>query len=206
MDKMASMKIAFICHFPGGQLADALTLYQEMGVDEIDLFANEIDAEVKRFVEEARENGIPVSSLSPRWGWIQRALDDPSELDRLKAFIQAGPELSIERIMLSCSFVKPSSEEEMRTHLDQVVEINREITECAEAAGIDLCTHTTTRPGTMFGTVEGIDAFLEGVGNQRNKLLLCCGCVSAAGWDVPALIRHWDDAIGAVHLFNPHGN
>jgi mannonate dehydratase len=47
---------------------------------------------------------------------------------------------------------------------------------------------------------------LEDVGSERVKLLFCCGCISVAGWDVPASIRRWSGAIGAVHLFNPCGD
>ena len=205
------MRIGFHRRFPDPDIADVLALYREMGVDEIEILMSdadaEIDAQVKDLVAQAKGKGVPVTAISPRWGWIMRALEDPSEIDRLRTFIQAAPELGTERIMLSCSFVAPRSEEERRAHFDQVVGIYRTIAEVAEAEGVDLCTHTSShRADIMFGTVDGIDVFLEGVGSQRNKLLLCCGCLSVAGWDVPALIRHWGDAIGAVHLFNPCGD
>ena len=136
-----------------------------------------------------------------------RAIEDSSEVDRLLSFIRSASELGTERIMLSCSFGSAQSEDEKKAHFDQVVGIYRTIAKAAEEAGIDLCTHTSShRADIMFGTVEGIDAFLEAVGSERNKLLLCCGCLSVPGWDVPALIHHWGDAIGAVHLFNPRGN
>ena len=202
-------------HLGGATDADisqSLPIYKEMGVDEIDILMSETDAnvggrELRATVTEAAATGVPVKAVSPRWGWTMRAQSNPSEVDRMLSFVEAAPELGTERVMLSCSFVNPQSEDERRAHFDQVIDIYRTIAGAAEAAQIDLCTHTSShKAGIMFGTVEGIDAFLEGVDSKRNKLLLCCGCLSVAGWDVPALIRHWGDAIGAVHLFNPCGN
>lgn len=199
------MRIGRICQFPDVSVPDDLELDRELGIDELDLFSRELDAEVGRFVAQAREAGVPVTALSPRWGWIDRALQDPSELDRLQTFIEAAPRLGTERIMLSCSFVKPESEQQRAVHEQRVIEIYKAAASIAEAAAVDLCTHTTTRPGITFGTVQGIDRFLEGVGSARNRLLFCSGCISVAGWDTPDLIRHWRGAIGAVHLFNPVG-
>lgn len=149
------MRIGFICNKFDVQLADALPLYKEMGVDEIDLFAPELDSQVEAFVVAVREAGVPVTSLSPRWGWIACALQDPSEVDRLRAFIEAGPRLGSERVMLSCSFAKPQSDKEIEAHNERVIDIYRTVAQDAERKGIDLCTHTTTRPGIMFGTVAG---------------------------------------------------
>ena len=196
------MRIGSIHQFAEPYLADARAIEKEMGVDEIDLFADEVNADVRAFLAGSGERGIPVTSLSPRWGWIDRALGDPDEPGRLRSFIQAGAGLGIERIMLSCSFVPVQAEAQRQ----RVVDLFRGAAQDAERAAIDLCVHTTTRPGTMFGTPAGIDAFLKDVASERVKLLFCCGCISVAGWDVDASIRRWSDAIGAVHLFNPRGD
>jgi mannonate dehydratase len=194
------MRIGLIHQFGEPQLEDALAIEREMGVDEVDLFASQVNDEVKALVAEAKRLGIPVTSLSPKWGWIDRALAHPSELDRLRSFIQADAELGIERIMMSCSFGKGASQAERQADRFRAVAPD------AERAGVDLCVHTTTRPGIPFETVEGIDAFLADVGSERVKLLFCSGCIAVAGWDVTASIRRWRDAIGAVHLFSPRGD
>ena len=205
------MKIGFHQGFPDANMSQILTLYKEMGVDEIGLAMSETDAvvdtAVKDMVAEAANLGVSVTSVSPRWGWIMRALKDPSEVDRMSSFIKAAPELGTEKIMMSCSMMKSESADKRKEHFDQVVGIYKTISKVAESVGIDLCTHTSSQQGGhIFGSVEGIDGFLEAVGSKRNKLLACCGCLSVPGWDVPALIHHWGDAIGAVHLFNPSGN
>jgi sugar phosphate isomerase/epimerase len=197
-----TMRIGAIHQFAEPHLVDARAIEKEMGVDEIDLFADEVNAEVAMFVEESRAHGIPVTSLSPRWGWVDRALKDPDEPGRLRSFIQAGAGLGIERIMLSCSFVQAPSQAQRQ----RVIDFFRGAAGDAERAAIDLCVHTTTRPSIMFGTPAGIDAFLEDVGSERVRLLFCCGCISVAGWEVNASIRRWKNAIGAVHLFNPRGD
>lgn len=204
------MRIGFHRNFPDRAFEHALKLYREMGVDEIDMLMSEasaaVNTDVRTAMAQAETAGVPVKAVSPRWGWIDRALEDCSEIDRLLSLVEMAPELGTERIMLSCSFVKPESEDRRKAHFDKVVTLYRTLAQTAEPAGIDLCTHTTTRPGIMFGTAEGINAFLQGVDSKRNKLLFCCGCISLAGWDVSALIRRWSEALGAVHLFNPCGN
>ena len=205
------MRIGFHRNFPEPDFENALKLYSEMGVDEIDIQMSDaradVNADVRTAVAEAEKAGILIKAISPRWGWIMRAIGDSSEVDRMIVFIQAAAKLGTERIMMSCSFLSPQSEEGKELHFRQVVGIYRKIAEAAEGAGVDLCTHTSShRADIMFGTVDGIDAFLDAVGSDRNKLLLCCGCLSVAGWDVSALIHHWRNAIGAVHFFNPRGN
>jgi sugar phosphate isomerase/epimerase len=200
------MEIEFNCSVSASEPGETVELFRGMGVDAIGLFSPDVGAELKNFLREAVAREMPIGSLSPPWGWIDRALRDLSEVERLKAFIRVAGEAGVGKTLLSCSFVTPASEDERETHRNQVVEIYRAITKTAEAAGVSLCTHTSLRPGIMFGDPQGIDAFLEEIPSERNQLILCCGCAGVAGYDVPALIRHWQDKIGAVHIWNARGN
>ena len=201
------MRIGFNGKLDDPAFTGRIDLLREMGVEALDVQAREIDADTKAFVTAARDKGIPVEALAPPWGWTDRALKDQGEIERMIAFIRELPALGIDTMNLSCSVVKPQTDSERQTHLSQLVDVFRTVCPVAEAAGVNLCSHTTLfRRGILFGSVEGVDAFLEGVGSERNKILLCCGCVSAAGEDVPSLIHHWGQSIGSVHLFNPLGN
>jgi sugar phosphate isomerase/epimerase len=200
------MFIGFIFRYPDSGALDKVDLLKDMGVDALEVQTPEVNADVRAFVAQCKERGLAVGSLSPRWGWLDRALKDPGELRVLRSFIRASGELGLGRILLSCSGVQPSSAQAMQAHKDQVAEIYRDMSKDAEAAGVDLCTHTATRPGTAFDTEAGIESFLENVGSRRNRLLFCAGCLSVGDWDVPALARRWREALGAVHIYNHQGD
>lgn len=204
------MKLGLTCQYPDEPALRALPRYRDMGLDEVDVLMARpeqgVDTALKAFVDRARDAGVPAGSVSPRWGWIGRALKDPAEMGHLRAFIEAAPAFGTKRVMLSCTMASLTSDAERREHLDRVARTYREISAVAADVGIDLCTHTSAQKGDhLFGTVHGIDSFLDAVGNERNKLLTCFGCLSVAGWPVPQLVRHWQGAIGAVHVFNPSG-
>ena len=83
------MRIGFHRSFPDPDFEHALKLYREMGVDEIDIQMSDaradVNADVRTAVAKAEKAGIPVKAVSPRWGWIMRAIEDPSEVDRMIA-------------------------------------------------------------------------------------------------------------------------
>lgn len=201
------MLIGMVGKYPDEEFSAHLGLFREMGVDVLDVQTAEVTDDVRRFVAQARDRGLPVASLEPRWGWIDRALKDAGEIAQMQRFIQAEAALGIRTLNVSCSMVVAQHEAERQEHFGRVVDIFRQVCAVAEAEGVTLCSHTTMfRRGILFGSVAGVDAFLAAVGSSRNTLLFCCGCISAAEEDVPALARRWKGQIGCVHLFNPRGN
>ena len=204
------MKIAMQATFPQHGIAERLTLYRELGIEELDLQLDrehpDLTTDVRVFLQQAAGLGIPARAVSPPWGWVARALKDPGEVDRLIKFIQEAPALGTHRVMLSCSMAKVPTPADVKAHLEALRRVYHPVMEVAESVGVDVCTHTSSQVSeTLFSTVELIDMFLDAMGSRRHKLIACCGCLSVAGWNVPALIHHWRDRIGAVHLFNPKG-
>ena len=201
------MRLGYVGKFSDPGLAERLGILRKMGIEALDIQAEQVDAEVKRFVAQAREQGVPVQSLAPPWGWIDRALKDPQQVEGMIAFIRELPALDVRSMNISCSMVKSETEAEQEAHFQRVADVFRRICQVAEAEDVRICSHITLfRRGILFGTVEGVDRFLATVTSPANRLLFCCGCVSAAGEDVAAMIRHWRQYIGAVHVFNLHGN
>jgi D-mannonate dehydratase len=198
------MQIGITGDYPSPEFEAKIGLYKEMGVDALDIRTPKISASLRGFVSKVRDMGIPVTSMVPRWGWVGSALQNPAEIELVLEFIREMPGMGIHTMNMACSFFAVNSAEEQKEHLAKLISIFKKVTPVAEDAGVTLCSHTTMyRPNILFHTVEGVDAFLEGVNSPSNKLLLCTGCVSSAGQDVPALVRRWRKHIGSVHFFNP---
>jgi D-mannonate dehydratase len=198
------MQIGIIGKYPSPEFEAKIGLYKEMGVDVLDIQTPKISASFRGFVSKVRDLGIPVASIAPRWNWIDSALQNPTEVDVLLEFIREMPGMGIHTMNMACSFIAMKSAEEQKENLTKIIATFKKVTPAAEDAGVTLCSHTSMfRPGVLFSTIEGVEAFLEGVGSPSNKLLLCTGCVSAGGHDVPALVRRWREYLGSIHYFNP---
>src|SRR5690242_1346331 len=126
------MRFGVPFHYPDDSPGELLPFYRDLGFDEVDVLMArpeiQMDDSVRALVAQAREAGVPAGAVSPRWGWIARAMKDPSQVRQMQAFVEAAPELGTSRVMMSCPAATIRSAAERDEHLRHVAAVYRRVT------------------------------------------------------------------------------
>ena len=201
------------CNIFDDELPSKLDWIASMGVPVVGValpFAPaELDRSLARLplaVQEARSRELVAGSIFPDpWRWVDSAVEDPGLVDRLKRLIGAAGQVEIPRILLGPTYLDLGewSEADVKAFAEKVYAVYQEVSEAAEKANVQLCTHTSFRPGSLWSTPESLNELFEKVPSKANGLLLCFGCEPDLG-RIAQDVRLWKDRIYAVHARNIH--
>jgi sugar phosphate isomerase/epimerase len=199
------------CNIFDDELPSKLDWIKSVGVPVVGVALPFAPAELERslarlpsVVDEVRSRELVAGSIFPDpWRWADSAVEDPDHVGGLRRLIEAAGQAGIARVLLGPTYLDLSDwpEADKKAFAEKAYAVYQEVSEAAESVNVQLCTHTSFRPGSLWSTPESLNELFEKVPSKANGVLFCFGCEPDLG-RIGQDVQLWKDRIYAVHARN----